>query len=92
MKNINILEEKDEFDVTGRNQYLSVCRTLGVVPSSYFLRHMQDSVLSLRHHGIGSLGAKAISFPLMVGPIRLVWLINSIGTSFGLFRQVEKIS
>ncbi|XP_011447604.3 leucine-rich repeat-containing protein 74A [Magallana gigas] len=62
---LELEEEKDEFDVTGRNQYLSVCRTLGVVPSSFFLRHMQDSVLSLRHHGIGSLGAKAISFPLM---------------------------
>ncbi|XP_061183495.1 leucine-rich repeat-containing protein 74A-like [Saccostrea echinata] len=62
---LELEEEKEEFDVTGRNQYLSVCRTLGVVPSSYFLRHMQDSTLSLRHHGIGSLGGKAISYPLM---------------------------
>lgn len=59
-------EEKEEFDATGRKEYLEVCKCLEIVPSSYFLRHMQDSVLSLGHHGIGSLGAKAISFPLMV--------------------------
>ena len=33
---------------------------------SYFLRHMQDSELVMRHHGLGAAGAKAIAISLIV--------------------------
>ncbi|KAH3856608.1 hypothetical protein DPMN_099200 [Dreissena polymorpha] len=58
-------EEKSEFDVTGRATYLNACRALGVVPVSYFLRHMTDRRLSLAHHGLGAVGMKALSYSLM---------------------------
>lgn len=59
-------EQKKDFDLTGRALYLTVCKTYGVIPVSYFMRHMQDAELNLSHHGLGSLGAKAMSHPLMV--------------------------
>jgi len=61
------VEEKPEFDVTGRATYLTACRVLGVVPVSYFLRRMTESHMCLAHHGLGALGMKALSYPLMVG-------------------------
>ncbi|KAJ8308890.1 hypothetical protein KUTeg_013764 [Tegillarca granosa] len=62
---LELQEEKEDFDLSGRNLYLSMCKTFGVVPASYFLRHMKNPVLNLRHHGLAALGAKALSFPLM---------------------------
>ncbi|XP_029114449.1 leucine-rich repeat-containing protein 74A [Scleropages formosus] len=44
--------------------YLQACRALGVVPVSYYLRHLGASTLNLNHHGLGPLGAKALATAL----------------------------
>lgn len=71
------LDEKGDYDGTGEALYLNVCRNLGVVPVSYFLRHMQDSRLCLAHHGLAAQGMKALSYPLMV---------NTLHGKQGIFR------
>ena len=55
-----------DFDLRDVKVYLETCNELGVVPVSYFVRHMKDETLVMRHHGLGPLGAKAIALPLVV--------------------------
>lgn len=62
---LELEEEKPDFDVTGRATYLSVCRKFGLIPVSYFLRNMTEQHISLAHHGLGAKGMKALSYPLM---------------------------
>ncbi|XP_068110601.1 leucine-rich repeat-containing protein 74A [Hyperolius riggenbachi] len=45
--------------------YLAACHKMGVVPVSYFIRHMNESNLQLNHHGLGPRGASAIAQSLM---------------------------
>lgn len=54
-----------DYNATWSSVYLETCKELGVVPVSYFIRHMKDEILVMRHHGIGPLGAKALSIPLV---------------------------
>ncbi|XP_074646905.1 uncharacterized protein LOC141902879 [Tubulanus polymorphus] len=58
-------EQNTTYDITGKSIYLQVCAEIGVVPVSYFMRHMNDSILEMKHHGLGVLGAKAIAIPLV---------------------------
>jgi hypothetical protein len=46
--------------------YVETCHVMGVVPVSYFIRHMNDTELVMKHHGLGPQGAKAIAVPLCV--------------------------
>ena len=46
--------------------YLQICQKLGIIPISYYLRHIDDERLVLRHHSIDSTAAKAIAAPLAV--------------------------
>ena len=62
----NISEVKPDYDISGKSAYLNACRLFNIVPASYFIRHMQDETLKMGHHGLGILGAKALSYPLMV--------------------------
>ena len=61
-------EEKEEYDITGRDAYLTTCESLGIIPASYFVRKIQEKEtnISLSHHGVGPKGAKAISVALTV--------------------------
>lgn len=54
----------NEFDATGIKDYIRECNALGVIPVSFFQRHVTDKVFIMRHHGLGPLGAKAIAKPL----------------------------
>ncbi|XP_078480982.1 uncharacterized protein LOC100187037 isoform X1 [Ciona intestinalis] len=56
---------KEEYDTTGKTTYKVACKQFGVIPVSYFLRHMQDQDLVMRHHGLGPAGAKAIAVSLV---------------------------
>ena len=47
-------------------EYLKICKNLGIVPASYYLKHINDSQLSLKHHGLGPKGARAIAESLRV--------------------------
>nr|CAB3263531.1 leucine-rich repeat-containing protein-like [Phallusia mammillata] len=62
---LEVEESKDEYDATGKTTYRDACKQYGVIPVSYFLRHMQDSELIMRHHGLGPAGAKAIAVSLV---------------------------
>lgn len=61
-----ISEPAKTFDTTGRRLYLSACWSIDVTPVSYFLRHIEDKEMILRHHGLGPKGAKAIAIALVV--------------------------
>ncbi|XP_059908232.1 leucine-rich repeat-containing protein 74A [Gadus macrocephalus] len=45
--------------------YLEACRLTGVVPVSYFIRHLGTSSMDLNHHGLGPLGCKALAIALV---------------------------
>ncbi|XP_072002687.1 leucine-rich repeat-containing protein 74B isoform X2 [Engystomops pustulosus] len=62
---LEIEEVKHSYDPSGKARYLSACQVFGVVPVSYFLRHMGDSELIMRHHGLGAEAAKAIAVSLV---------------------------
>lgn len=61
-------EEKEEYDPSGRKTYIKTCKTLGIIPTSYFMRTIQngESQLNMGHHGVGPKGAKAIAISLTV--------------------------
>lgn len=59
-------EGTGELDDNSRNKYdesfvyLDICKRLGIIPVSYFLRNITFSEINLKHHGLGSRGTKAI--------------------------------
>lgn len=56
---------REDYDATGRTTYKEACRLNGVIPVSYFLRHIADTELVMKHHGLGPAGSKAISIALV---------------------------
>jgi len=62
---LEIEEERTNYDTTGREVYVNQCRTLNIIPVSYFLRHMQTTEINMPHHGLGPKGAKAIALALV---------------------------
>ncbi|KAK2161696.1 hypothetical protein LSH36_111g02014 [Paralvinella palmiformis] len=60
---------KNFYDPTGIKDYIRECNRLGVLPVTFFQRHVMDREFVMRNHGLGPLGAKAISKPL-----ELAWL------------------
>nr|XP_054757944.1 leucine-rich repeat-containing protein 74A-like [Lytechinus pictus] len=58
-------EKIEAYDPTGRKTYKKACLDIGVVPASHFLRHMTTSRVSMKHHGVGPQGAKAIAVALV---------------------------
>ncbi|XP_018429372.1 PREDICTED: leucine-rich repeat-containing protein 74B [Nanorana parkeri] len=62
---LEIEDAKLAYDPSGKSRYLSACQLFGVVPVSYYLRHMGDSKLVMRHHGLGAQAAKAIALSLV---------------------------
>ena len=64
-------DQTTSYDHSGKTSYIEECKKLGVVPASYFLRHMHDRHLSMRHHGLGAVGMKAIADSLTVSTCTL---------------------
>ena len=60
------LDPLPEHDPTGRTFYGKVCEKLGVVPVSYFARHITDPEIIMRFHGLGPHGTRAIARVLRV--------------------------
>ena len=46
--------------------YLQACKVMGIVPVSAFLNSLVTSKVDLKHHGLGSKGAKAIAISMAV--------------------------
>ena len=59
-------EKLPDHDPTGRTEYLQICERLGVVPVSYFAKHITDPLIRMRYHGLGGRGARAIAKCLKV--------------------------
>ena len=68
----DISEQTSTYDHSGKTSYIDECKRLGVVPASYFLRHMQDKHLSMKHHGLGAAGMKAIADSLTVSIVIVI--------------------
>ena len=60
------LNPTEEYDQSGIKDYIRECNRMGVIPVSYFKRHIEDRAFVMKHHGLGPLGAKAIAKPLEV--------------------------
>lgn len=52
--------------IKGAELYTEACKLVGVVPVSYFIRNMEESVMNLNHHGLGPKGTKALAIALVV--------------------------
>ncbi|CAG5119011.1 unnamed protein product, partial [Candidula unifasciata] len=52
------------YDDTGKTAYLEGCRKFKVVPVTYFLRHINDSHLSMKHHDLTGDEMKAVAASL----------------------------
>ncbi|XP_053392658.1 leucine-rich repeat-containing protein 74B-like [Mercenaria mercenaria] len=61
-----IAEDTNELkeDASEEKKYIHMCNQTGEIPISYFLRHLKDTKFRMRYHGLGPMGAKAISMPL----------------------------
>ncbi|KAK6180809.1 hypothetical protein SNE40_008795 [Patella caerulea] len=62
------LEEEEEEEHVEEDRtvshYKHVCHNLGVVPISYFIRHIHDREIKMRFHGLGPAATTAISLIL----------------------------
>ncbi|EDO36359.1 predicted protein [Nematostella vectensis] len=78
-------QPKSTYDPTGRTLYLRACNKLGIVPASYFVRHMTNPEMTMMHHGLGPVGVQAISLALLYNTTITVLNIrdNGIGEEGG---------
>ena len=63
---ISNIDIRESYDSSGKSTYKEACRLNSVIPVSYFLRHISDTELIMKHHGLGPAGAKAIAISLVV--------------------------
>ena len=61
-----IMKAVRNHDPSGRAQYDKICERMGLVPVSYFMRHILDNEIVMRWHGLGAAAAKAIALVLRV--------------------------
>ncbi|XP_041354187.1 leucine-rich repeat-containing protein 74B-like [Gigantopelta aegis] len=61
--------ERYDRDTTGLNKYMRACALFEVKPVRYFIQHMHDEELSLKHHGLGPVAMKALSIPLEINTV-----------------------
>ena len=60
------MDDPHDLTVLNRKLYERKCRQVGVVPINLFIRHMENTELSLRGRQCGPNGARALAAPLMV--------------------------
>lgn len=73
-------EDKTEpaFDGSLKGVYMKSCEAHKVIPASYFMRHMYDLDLEMRHHGLGHDGVKPLAIALVVSDkMYIVFYIQS---------------
>ena len=61
-----VMQAVRNHDPSGRAQYDKICERMGIVPVSYFMRHILDNEITMRWHGLGAGPAKAIALVLRV--------------------------
>lgn len=58
--------ERFDLDLTGEARYVKVCEEMGISPTSYFIKHIQDRELKMKFHGLGPQRMKALAVPLQM--------------------------
>lgn len=58
--------ERFDLDLTGEARYVKVCEDMGISPTSYFIKHIQDRELKMKFHGLGPQRMKALAVPLQM--------------------------
>lgn len=58
--------ERFDLDLTGKAKYVKVCEDMGISPTSYFIKHIQDRELKMKFHGLGPQRMKALAVPLQM--------------------------
>ncbi|OWF46621.1 leucine-rich repeat-containing protein 74B-like [Mizuhopecten yessoensis] len=73
--------------------YTKACIKLGLVPSTYFFKHLTEVALVMPHHGIGPRGAKAVAIALVPNQTiqKLDLSSNAIGSE-GLAHVLDMLS
>lgn len=73
------IDEKKVYDHTGCDTYTRVCKALGIIPATHFIRCLQaeESTIDLTHHYLGPKGTKALSIALTVGKLNNMNMNNS---------------
>ena len=82
-------EVTSSYDRTGKTIYLDSCKNAKVIPVSYFIRHMFDSELEMKHHGLGPDGVKPLAVALVVRYYLLVYIQKCI--YMGVFGRMEDL-
>ncbi|KAL3897800.1 MAG: hypothetical protein SGPRY_012972 [Prymnesium sp.] len=75
------LELSDEAQLSGKQEYLTKCSELKIVPVAMFIAKLECEHISLRHHGMGVKGAVCVAAALMVN--RRIRSINLGDNWFG---------
>ena len=71
--------------------YKDSCQQLGVIPASYFLRHIDDASLDMTHHGIGPKNIKPIAIALVVSINLSTMAWNGISREGGIFLKWYRV-
>lgn len=56
---------KNEYDSSGKDNYIKICKDLHLVPVSHFMRHIKDQYLSLKHYNLGCTKTIALTGALV---------------------------
>ncbi|OWF38688.1 hypothetical protein KP79_PYT10815 [Mizuhopecten yessoensis] len=62
-------EKEKEEDTTPKGRYLQICEDMGIQPATYFIKHMSETELVMKFHGLGPIGMKAMAESLMINTI-----------------------
>ncbi|XP_045162889.1 leucine-rich repeat-containing protein 74A-like [Mercenaria mercenaria] len=58
--------ERFDIDLTGKAKYVKTCEDMGISPTTYFIKHIQDRELKMKFHGLGPQRMKALAVPLQM--------------------------
>ncbi|CAH3038932.1 unnamed protein product [Pocillopora meandrina] len=61
----DFIEEDPQENNQGRENYLTACKNLGLIPCTPFLKQIGKAEMNLKHYNLGSLGAEAVAVALM---------------------------
>lgn len=69
VENLMASPDKTGEDTTPKGRYLKICEDMGIQPATYFIKHMSDTELVMKFHGLGPEGMKAMAESLMINTI-----------------------
>ncbi|KAL4238581.1 hypothetical protein ACF0H5_003288 [Mactra antiquata] len=61
-----LFPERFDLDLTGEARYVKTCEDMGISPTTYFIKHIQDRELKMKFHGLGPQRMRALAVPLQM--------------------------